>query len=283
MRSLGLLLYAVARARADLVFDPSVERVIVNVGSNTQPSLSHDPQTVAIAVEPMVGCRIREQRNLHVLHAAVAANNTLAFMQWYNKFGESSSLGTATEKADYTTRYRGKRKIVNVISLTTLVESIPLTVKLWYLKTDMQGFDFDALRSASNILKTGRAQYVMSEVWWDRYQSYAGQNNDFCLHQYPLMRALGYELVDVENGYQSNKYHGIERLKTLDTKQIRSHEEILKMCSLQTDAPEKQGKCNEGDAYWKHASATLPPPRWREQSENPKRRRLVARLDGSFY
>merc|ERR1719399_2346734 len=95
-----LLLYSIARARADLVFDPSVERVIVNVGSNTQPSLSHDPQTVAIAVEPMVGCRIREQRNLHVLHAAVAANNTLAFMQWYNKFGESSSLGTATEKAE---------------------------------------------------------------------------------------------------------------------------------------------------------------------------------------
>ena len=190
----------------------------MNVGSNTQPSLSHDPQTVAIAVEPMVGCRIREQRNLHVLHAAVAANNTLAFMQWYNKFGESSSLGTATEKAEYTTRYRGKRKIVNVISLTTLVESIPLTVKLWYLKTDMQGFDFDALRSAADVLRSGRAQYVMSEVWWDRYQSYAGQNNDFCLHQYPLMRALGYELVDVENGYQSNKYHGIERLKTLDTK-----------------------------------------------------------------
>ena len=68
----------------------------------------------------MVGCRIREQRNLHVLHARRRwANNTLALMQWYNKFGESSSLGTATEKAEYTTRYRGKRKIVNVISLTT--------------------------------------------------------------------------------------------------------------------------------------------------------------------
>ena len=91
------------------------------------------------------------------------------------------------------------------------------------------------------------------------------------------MRALGYELVDVENGYQSNKYHGIERLKTLDTKQIRSHDEILKMCSMQVDAPDKAGKCNEGDAYWKHASATLPPPRWREQTENPKRRRFCLR------
>ena len=97
------------------------------------------------------------------------------------------------------------------------------------------------------------------------------------------MRALGYELVDVENGYQSNKYHGIERLKTLDTKQIRSHDEILKMCSMQVDAPEKKGgKCNEGDAYWKHASATLPPPRWREQTENPKRRRLMAARRGQF-
>ena len=50
-----LLLCYMTKAQADLVFDPSVERVIVNVGSNTQPSLSHDPQTVAIAVEPMVG------------------------------------------------------------------------------------------------------------------------------------------------------------------------------------------------------------------------------------
>ena len=74
-----------APSPADLVFDPSVERVIVNVGSNTQPSLSHDPQTVAIAVEPMVGCRIREQRNLH---GRAPANNTLAFMQWYNKLGK---------------------------------------------------------------------------------------------------------------------------------------------------------------------------------------------------
>lgn len=268
-------------AEAALVFDPTIERVIINVGSNTQPSLSRDPVTVAIAVEPMVGCRIKEQRNLHVLHAAVSSNNTLAFMQWYNKFGESSSLGTATETAEYTTRYRGKRKIVNVISLTTLIESIPLFVKLWYLKTDMQGFDFDALRGASNILRTGRAQYVMSEVWWDRYSSYAGQQNDFCLHQYPLMKSLGYQLVEVENGYMSDKYHGVERLRTLDTKVIRSHEEIMKMCAMQSDAPEKHGKCNEGDAYWKHASATLPPPRWREQSENPKRRRLISRLDGS--
>ena len=80
----------------------------MNVGSNTQPSLSHDPQTVAIAVEPMVGCRIREQH--HVLHAAVAAGNTLAFMQWYNKFGESCRWARR-RKTEYTTRYRGKRKI----------------------------------------------------------------------------------------------------------------------------------------------------------------------------
>ena len=49
------------------------------------------------------------------------------------------------------------------------------------------------------------------------------------------------------------------------------------MCSMQVDAPEKGGKCNEGDAYWKHASATLPPPRWREQTENPKAAAHAAR------
>ena len=63
------------------------------------------------------------------------------------------------------------------------------------------------------------------------------------------------------------------------------HESCLRIATLRIltvsrYAPEKKGKCNEGDAYWKHASATLPPPRWREQSENPKRRRL--RLEGSF-
>ena len=182
----------------------------MNVGSNTQPSLSHDPQTVAIAVEPMVGCRIREQRNLHVLHAAVAANNTLAFMQWYNKFGESSSLATATEKAEYTTRYRGKRKIVNVISLTTLVESIPSTVKLWYLKTDMQGFDL-MLRSAADLRWKSS---VCHERVGGTLPVVRARTTTFVCTSRPLMR-LGYECVDVENGYQSSKY-GIERLKTLD-------------------------------------------------------------------
>ena len=66
--------------------------------------------------------------------------------------------------------------------MKTLIESVSKAVTLWYLKTDMQGFDYQALLAAGPLVAS-RAQYVLTEVWWNRYQSYAGQENDFCLHQ----------------------------------------------------------------------------------------------------
>ena len=83
VRSAAPLLFLVGRAcEGVLVFDETVERVVINVGSNTQPALPHHDKAVAIAVEPMVGCKIREQKGLHVVHAAIAANDTLALMNW---------------------------------------------------------------------------------------------------------------------------------------------------------------------------------------------------------
>ena len=95
------------------------------------------------------------------------------------------------------------------------------------------------------------------------------------------MTSLGYELINVDKGYQSEAYPSIKNLKNPEGNGMRPHEEILAICAQQTDDPAKLGKCNEGDAYWKHKTATLEPPHWREGNENP-RRRLTARLDGSW-
>ena len=42
-----------------LELPPSIERLIINVGSNDDPLLSPDNQTGAIAFEPIVGCKIK--------------------------------------------------------------------------------------------------------------------------------------------------------------------------------------------------------------------------------
>ena len=272
VRSAALLLFLVARAcEGVLVFDETVERVVINVGSNTQPALPHHDKAVAIAVEPMVGCKIREQKGLHVVHAAIAANDTLAFMNWYNKFGESSSLSTPTEVAAWNQNYRKPPKIVNVISMKTLLESIDPRVDLWYLKTDMQGFDFQAFVAGAKLVAK-RAHYVMSEVWWDNFQSYDNLKNDFRRHHFPLFTAMGYELVDVEDGYKTDqKGPGIEAALKPDGK-IKSQLEILQICEAQKDKPPVVGSSNEADAYWKRKDTTLEPPHWREGKENPRLR-----------
>lgn len=286
----GLLLLLLAPAAALLVFEPDVERVVINIGSNTQPALPHHEKTVAIAIEPMVGCKIRERPGLHVVHAAIAANDTLMFMNWFNKFGESSSLSTPTEVANWNTQWRKPPKIVNVISMKTLLAALDERVDLWYLKTDMQGFDFQAFVAGAHLVKE-RAHYVMTEVWWANFQSYNDLKNDFCKDHWPFFTALGFELVDVEDGYKTDqKGPGIEAALKPDGR-ILAADEIAAVCAGQRDLPPARppaspsallfsrsrsqvlGKSNEADAYWRRVGTPLEPPTWREGRENPRLRR----------
>ena len=270
MMGLVFALLSVGVTNGVLVFDSrDVERVIINIGPNMLPALPHREKTQVIAIEPMVGCslmsRFKDVKELHIVNAAVAANSTLQWMNWYHGQGESSSLSTPTVRATWNMGPRNNRgpRVVNVISMKDVLESIPENVELWYLKTDMQGFDFQALVAGADELK--RAHYVLTEVWWDNVQSYGGVNNDFCRHHFPFMRSMGFEVLRAEDGYETDDLEdnpGISQINGL------SQDEIKALCDTKRDLPRLKGSM-EGDVFWKRSDTTLEPPTWREAQENP--------------
>jgi hypothetical protein len=78
-------------------------------------------------------------------------------MRVHNMKGVSSSLAAP---ADPTLPWTGNHKdgwppfqIVPVLSMTTLLDSIPREINIKHLKTDMQGFDFAAVSSAGRAIR----------------------------------------------------------------------------------------------------------------------------------
>ena len=171
----GLVMLCSPRSMAiaqQLTVPPGTKNVLLNVGSNLQPVRPppDDPTTIVVAFEPIVGCRITPSPRLFVVHAAVAANDTLSTMTVLNKDGLSSSMSTPVYKGDVPPNYYqndGTMSIVPVLSLKTVIQSFIQSpvgpLNLWFLKTDMQGFDFTALVGGGDLLK--HVQYIKTEVW----------------------------------------------------------------------------------------------------------------------
>ena len=182
-------------------FPPSVKDMVINVGSNLDPILpSHDlgPCAVSIAVEPVVGCQIQSHPQLHVVHAAISKAAGIASMKVYNKAGVSSSLAKPTTKSGWNSNRKrgdGKLLLVPVITLTSLLESIPQTVRIRVLMTDMQGYDFVAVKAAGPAVFK-RVSHILAEVWENDVQTYCTEN-DLCRDWLPFMTKLGYTLIKV--------------------------------------------------------------------------------------
>ena len=142
-----------------------------------------------------------------------------------------------------------------------------MAIELWYLKMDMQGFDFQGLVAAGPLLK--RVHYIMTEVWWGKVQSYSGVNNDFCADQFPYMTRMGFEVLRGEDGYKDP-----EHIKDKGTGQIDqlTTQQITELCETQRALAYTTG-CNEGDVFWKRTGTPLEEPVWREAKENPRRLR----------
>jgi FkbM family methyltransferase len=180
----------------------SVKEIIINVGSNLDPIMpaySMGPCAHSIAIEPIVGCNIAEHRQLSIIHAAVSDRPGVATMIQNNNNGLSSSLSKPAKDDFWNTnneRGDGKRVIVPVITLSSVLNAIPSTVKIPFIKTDMQGFDFAAVKATGSILKE-RVVHIMNEVWFDDVYSYDAEN-DFCRDWLPFMTDLGYVLIKVE-------------------------------------------------------------------------------------
>lgn len=220
-----------------LNFPPEIDRVIINIGSNLQPVLppAYDIHSVAIAYEPIVGHNITPSPNLFVVHAAVGGQASISMMRSYNRNGESSSLSTPSQRAAWNQGANmGGMHIVPVLPMRLVLASLPPHIRVWYLKTDMQGYDFEALVGAGELLRE-RVHYIQTEVWLHNKQSYLGVYNDFCLHHLPYMRKQGFEIAMLQA-----------------TTVMRTAAQVDAFCAA-TRADVRSAGMSEGNAFWRRA------------------------------
>lgn len=225
----------------------SVKEIIINVGSNLNPIMpaySMGPCAHSIAIEPIVGCKIREHRQLSVIHAAVSDRPGVATMIQNNGNGVSSSLSKPAKEDFWNTNKEqgdGKRVIVPVITLTSILNAIPSSVKIPFIKTDMQGFDFVATKAAGSVLRE-RVAHIMNEVWFDDIYTYEAEN-DFCRDWLPFMTEMGFVLRKIEGwGGSAGEPPNPEIIAALCQKQL---EQFPKRPTVQ----ERPGLV-EGNAHW---------------------------------
>lgn len=226
---------------------PSVKEVIINVGSNLDPIMPTEamgPCAHSIAVEPIVHCQIPSHRQLSVLPAAVASAPGATSMRTYNVDALSSSLVRPAKKHwwnDKAERGDGSLALVPVITLSSIIDAIPDTTDISLLKTDMQGFDFVAIREAAPALKA-RVSHFFSEVWFDDVYSYHA-TNDLCRDWLPFMTELGYTLAKINDSY--------DRWKGATDSDVR--ERCVEQLEQNPERPavsEASAGLREGDAYW---------------------------------
>ena len=79
--------------------------------------------------------------------------------------------------------------------MRTIIGALPASVELWFLKTDVQGHDFAAVKGAGDMLR--RVQWMKNEVQIQRQQMYEGVDNDFCDDFWPYLTNLGFDLVEL--------------------------------------------------------------------------------------
>jgi len=184
--------------RAGLLNVPKVvKKLIINIGSWKDPPISGDVDTYTISIEPELKTaqQIRDHPKLFVITAAVSNVEGLSFMHAYGAAGETSSLSHVndTEPWDYVWAVTPKGyppfQFVPVLSLKTILESIPEHITITQLKTDMQGHDFTAIQHAGKSLR--RVASIYSEVNCNGFQTYETIKNDFTLFK-AFMPTVGF-------------------------------------------------------------------------------------------
>ena len=145
LRFITLLALCSATTLSMYDLPPTVENVWLDIGSNLDPFMpppNEAATTVTIAFEPIVADKIRPQPGLYVVPAAVSADSALSMMNLFNakQTFASSSLGSVATSASWTAdSQRAPAKLVPVLSMRVVLDNIPSTLNIPFLKTDMQG------------------------------------------------------------------------------------------------------------------------------------------------
>lgn len=164
----------------------------INIGSNVNPILppTRNTSVGVLVFEPIVPHLIAPRDRQTIVAAAVGSTSGFATMGVYNIGGLSSSLSSPAIGTGRRWAQGNKNTTtVRVFGMADVLHAYRRHV-IWYLKTDMQGHDFNALKSAGHLLR--KVPYIMAEAGIENQHSYANDENDYCRHHLPLFTSLGY-------------------------------------------------------------------------------------------
>lgn len=172
-----------------------ITHVSINIGPSTTPIKVDGDGNLLILVDPLpsVAAYLRQHfGGPHVLvyEAAISNFSGTAVFHEYNEDGLSSSLSTPSESASW--NQNSSSITVQVHTLKELLDAIPSNLAISFLKTDMQGYDFTAIKSAGNELK--RVKRIMSETFQDGKPTYANTLNEYNRDWLPYMTGMGYTM-----------------------------------------------------------------------------------------
>eukprot|EP00545_Synedropsis_sp_CCMP1620_P013667 CAMPEP_0119014274 /NCGR_PEP_ID=MMETSP1176-20130426/9450_1 /TAXON_ID=265551 /ORGANISM="Synedropsis recta cf, Strain CCMP1620" /LENGTH=334 /DNA_ID=CAMNT_0006967429 /DNA_START=56 /DNA_END=1060 /DNA_ORIENTATION=+ len=225
--------------------------VIINIGSNVDPILpkqSDGPCSMAIAFEPLVYSKIdQSHQQLLVVPAAVSSESGLTSMFDYGENSVSASLSRVSRNSYWNTG-GGARLIAPVVSLVDVIQSIRKRYPIKHIMTDIQGHDFETIRSAIHLIRERNVTTLRTEVSLEQARSYVDSENDLCAHWLPFMSANGYTLESLDPPREG----------------FGSHDEAVESCSYQIKRLQKErknkfsDKMKEADALWRLAGVTKP-------------------------
>lgn len=179
-------------------------------GHNNDGGLPYDPEVFCVYVEPLM----RVNKGLHerglitntsiLIHTAVGPEKGLSpFYEYAGVSGVASSLSAINEEiverevkggsnGPFTAGARGQ-SFTTTVTLKDLLDIIPDRVRILQMKTDMQGFDVAAIRSAGRDIR--RVDEIYHECYGDgdivEYKG-APVDNTFRNAQ-ALLEPLGFE------------------------------------------------------------------------------------------
>jgi len=184
--------------------------VMINVGPNMSP-ITGDKKAFIILIDPLP--QVTNFLKHHhasattvVYQAAISNFSGHAEFHPYNSNGLSSSLAAPSHKAEWNTKNKkGDAIQVPVHTLRELLMAIPPGRPITLLKTDMQGYDLTAIKSAGPEIK--RVERIYAEVYQDGFSSYIGVQNQLASHWLPYMEQVGFEKKSCKDAY-TDKSHG---------------------------------------------------------------------------
>jgi FkbM family methyltransferase len=167
-----------------LPIHPNKTKVWIDVGTNVDPIVAPNKNVYMILIEPQPRLAAWNEEafpdpgQVACVWSAISETQGTVTLNVYEEYGKASSLSTVQDPARYK---KANSLAVPSHSLKDVLHMVPKHIEIEMLKTDVQGFDFMALKSAGDELK--RVKLITSELTGMRkdldYNEYKNVQNDW--------------------------------------------------------------------------------------------------------